>query len=466
MKHQSTLAPLSLLGLLALGAAACSDHPQPLAPDGAQPLAASRGAGVVQVAPPTGSYPADRASVESALAQVQPGGTVQFAPGTYVIGNPEPYSWDFLRVTVPEITLSAHPDGTTLRGCAPAEMAQASCNGLELSGGDQTVRGFTFVDMWVAVILGDPNLEPSENTVGGYLVEDNSFRNSAVGVGIWSGWQEPAVIRNNTFVNLAFGVEAYGRTYHVLENDFSNPQPELIPPWWDRGWTAIQAATWNMECDHNVFARNRIEDYVDGIGLQSWGRSCSQNVIRENTIRASGAFDLEGWTAEAVYLFDVTEGSGIIENNLIEANTVLGAEGNGIGLYWASRNQIMNNTISGVAPMRRELRYEGNGVTVRGGEQNQIVGNRFDDPAKLPFDIGSVAVLLLGNHNHVGTIHATDWVRDLGVGNKVIGPGQVIPYGPKATGTPVAGGGAQGRLRERGALASALLQREALGAPR
>jgi parallel beta-helix repeat protein len=459
MRRSTLLASLSLLTLLGT---ACSDHPQPLQPDAAQPQTASRGASVVQVAPPTGVYPADRLSIEAALAQVQPGGTLHFAPGTYVIGNPEPFSWDFLRVTVPGITLSGHPDGTTLRGCAPAQIDQANCNGLELSGGHQAVRGFTFEGMWVAVLLGNFALEPSENTVGGYLVEDNSFQNSVVGVAPWGGWQEPAVIRNNTFRNLAFAVEAYGRTYHVLENDFANPEPVSIPGS-DRGWWAIRAVSYTVACDHNIFAGNRIEGFVDGIGLESWGgRKCSHNEIRENTIHASGAFDLEGWTAEAIYLSDTSQGDGFVENNLVEANTVLGAEGTGIGLYWASRNQFANNTVSGVKPMRYELRYEGNGVTVWAGEQNQITGNTFDDPAIWPIDIGSVAVLLLGNQNHVGTTRATDWVRDLGVGNTVSGPGHVSPHAASASGAAAKRGDVPRKLRERGALGAVLQQREAL----
>jgi manganese oxidase len=44
-------------------------------------------AGTVHVAPPTGDAATDRAGVESALAAVQPGGTIGFAPGTYAVGQ-------------------------------------------------------------------------------------------------------------------------------------------------------------------------------------------------------------------------------------------------------------------------------------------------------------------------------------------------------------------------------------------
>jgi hypothetical protein len=49
-----------------------------------------------------------RAKPLAALDQVQPGGTILFAPGTYLVG-------ELIRVTVPGVTLQGHPDGTTLR---------------------------------------------------------------------------------------------------------------------------------------------------------------------------------------------------------------------------------------------------------------------------------------------------------------------------------------------------------------
>ncbi|CAN5678507.1 hypothetical protein BH23GEM7_BH23GEM7_30560 [soil metagenome] len=71
---------------------------------------------VVHVAPPTGEAETDRASILAALERVQQGGTVQFAPGTYLIG-------EIIRVPTPRLTLLGHPDGTTLRGCEPDEYA-------------------------------------------------------------------------------------------------------------------------------------------------------------------------------------------------------------------------------------------------------------------------------------------------------------------------------------------------------
>jgi hypothetical protein len=99
-------------------------------------------ADTVHVAPPTGVRDADRANILAALAQVPLGGSVQFAPGIYVVGG-------MIRVSRPRVTLQGHPEGTTLRGCNPDEFvswdfAIEHCNGLELAGERQTVRNLTF----------------------------------------------------------------------------------------------------------------------------------------------------------------------------------------------------------------------------------------------------------------------------------------------------------------------------------
>lgn len=96
---------------------------------------------VVHVAPPTGQHVADRASIVAALEPVRPDGTVQFAPGTYLLGG-------FIPVSVSGVTLLGHPNGTTLRGCDPAGRStpdsRVRCNTLALIGSRQVVRNLTF----------------------------------------------------------------------------------------------------------------------------------------------------------------------------------------------------------------------------------------------------------------------------------------------------------------------------------
>lgn len=67
------------MGLAALGAAGLTGFSAPATPP---VIGASSAADTVHVAPPTGEREVDRASILIALDQVEPGGTVLFAPGT------------------------------------------------------------------------------------------------------------------------------------------------------------------------------------------------------------------------------------------------------------------------------------------------------------------------------------------------------------------------------------------------
>jgi hypothetical protein len=106
-------------------------------------------------------------TVFAALDRVEPGGTVQFAPGTYLIGE-------------------------IIRGCVPV-------------------------------------LEPVETRGGGYLVVGNTFRASVNGIRTIGQWREPAVIRGNDFVDTFHAVVVHGSTVHVLDNDISAPDPARVP---------------------------------------------------------------------------------------------------------------------------------------------------------------------------------------------------------------------------------------------
>jgi hypothetical protein len=449
MKRPSTLTPLSLAGLLALGAAACSDHPQPLAPESAQPLAAARGASVVQVAPPTGNHTTDRANVLAAFAQVQPGGTVQFAPGMYMIGNQDPFTWEYIAVTVPRVTLRGHPGGTTLQGCPPAELVWGACLGFSLDGGRQTVRDLTFVDMEIPLMIGFFG----DRTVGGYLVEGNTFLNSELGLGAHGNWAQPAVIRNNRFINVTVPMQVGGRTFEVVDNQISVPQPELVPFAWNL-WSGIDAHGFSGPCDHNIIARNRIEDYIFGIAYSTFNRSCSHNAIRDNTIRTSGALDISGWHAAAVFLVDWSGGGELMQHNLIQGNHVLGAEGAAIQLVDVTGTRVVNNMIAGVTPDEGVA----DGIHVYGGNGNQLLANTFGN-------VPGYTAALWGNHNHVATISPSEtvWMPGWTVGNRVTGPGSVV-VGPAAAGaeSAEAAPAAAPAIPERAALRM-LHQRERAG---
>jgi hypothetical protein len=430
--------PLAL-ALPALLWAGCADQAPPLDPESAHPLTAAGGPHVVQVAPPTGELADDRASILAALEQVRPGGTVQFAAGTYVIGDPDPNSLAYIEVTVPRITLQGHPGGTTLRGCDPdeVEIVWGACFGVELSGGHQTVRELGFQDFSQALVLGkDLYLGPADNRSGGYRVENNSFRNTTYALSSFGRWLQPAVVRNNGFVNVGTGIEVYGRTVHALDNDVSAPEPEQVP---DIGvalvgilFIANEEELSTGPCDHNIAARNRVEGYENGVmvAVIAPGAGCRHNLIRDNTIVDSREFWSPAWPV-GLYIF---LGEGPLEHNVVEGNHIHGSEGHAVVVHRGERNRIVNNTITDIAMTEPPERSEGNGsgVWIRSGSrENQVFNNTFAAIASYP-------VVLEGDHNHVATRSASDVVRDLGVGNRVTGPGSVITTAAPASGSTAA----------------------------
>jgi parallel beta-helix repeat protein len=436
--------------------------------------AGAQGAGTVNVAPPTGARETDRASILAALELVQSDGTIHFAPGTYLVG-------ELIRVTVPGITLRGHPDGTTLRGCDPEEfvemeVARYDCNGLDLTGGRQTVRGLTFEYASHALHIGccavrneaeeqslvaGERLEPSR--VGGYRVEENTFRYVQNGIRVIDEADEPTVVRGNRFIDTYHAIAVHGRTVHFLDNEVTTPDPARVPftghPGGALALTPVNMSEDLTSCAHNVVAGNRIEGHPDAILIWAWpGTACRHNVIRDNTIAvqrvrfpASSTWVL--WRHERdstvvgvpitlhndstppVGPRDEAAPPGVMQENVIEGNRLLGAEGVGIELLHASRNRIVNNTISGIAPRDPfpgntlgppPAWREANGAGVwlsPGSHENEIVGNTFAD-------IAAHAIVVEGDGNTVETRSAADAVRDLGADNQFWGPDGTIPRDP------------------------------------
>jgi proline iminopeptidase len=388
----------------------------------------------VHVATPTGEREADRASILAALAAVREGGTISFAAGTYLIG-------EMISVSTPGVSLIGHPDGTTLRGCNPEAVAgiQAGlevCNGLELAGPGQTVRGLTFEHAFWALHLGccfndrttydfpdgsTHALPIVRRGEGGHVVEGNTFRSSSSGIRVNGGWTEPSIVRGNRFIDNWHAVSINGHTVHVLDNHFSVPQPERVPDF-GYGWDAIKIAppmpihgeSGSPACIGNVVAGNTIEGYVDGIRLEVYlpGSVCRENVIRDNTITVRRAhnpsgdqFRYGGDPSDSSVIgvpiallndpiFSEYAGSDaptVVEENTVEGNRIFGAEGIGIEVLRASRNRISGNVIERV--VAREpfpgntmagtpdawRHANGSGIWVSAGSEGNILeGNVFD----------------------------------------------------------------------------------------
>jgi len=235
----------------------------------------------VHVAPPTGERETDRASILAALEQVRPGGTIQFGPGTYLVG-------EIIPIATPRLTLLGDPAGTTLRGCEaedfaavgdamiatwtgdadprdPSQIAKVrSCDLLQLTGGRATVRNLTFEQAWKGLTLGCCEMDERgvQQTVGGYLIEDNTFRDIVNGIRgiLWA--RDPTVIRGNRFINTFHAVAAHVSHLHVLDNQVSVPEPARVSSIGHPGFAITLAGGTMVDltgqtavpCDGNVIA--------------------------------------------------------------------------------------------------------------------------------------------------------------------------------------------------------------------
>jgi pimeloyl-ACP methyl ester carboxylesterase/ketosteroid isomerase-like protein len=425
------------LALLVLGSIAQPVTAQPSAP------------GVVHVAPPTGERATDRASILAALERVPPGGTVQFAAGTYVTG-------EIIRVGVPRITLLGHEDGTAVRGCDPSEYLEQAvvlftCAGFELSAGHQTVRNLTFEYTSHGLFVGccwfdNPDdaesgegRQPRLAQPGGHVIEGNTFRFASNPIRVIGASAEPILIRGNRFVNSYHVVSVMGGAVHFLDNDVAVPEPgqvpiaghpggavamlpfgSMLPPW-------NRSADEDTSCSHNVIAGNRIEGHPDAIYIGAHaGSSCRHNIIRDNTLIVRPTVRGADMRIVGVPLAIRSTDSGLIEDNHVDGNRIAGAEGLGIEVFRASRNRISNNLITGISrrdPFPGSAYWrdaspwrEGNGSGIwlsPGSDENEIVGNTFED-------IATDAIVVEGERNRVETRSTGDAVRDLGSGNVVV----------------------------------------------
>jgi parallel beta-helix repeat protein len=427
---------------------------------------------VINVAPPASNVETDRASIIAALERARPGDTVQFEPGTYLVGR-------LIPVATSRLTLRGHADGTVLRGCEPADYDAMSrefvgllaappdpanpgaawdvvsrCGMLELTGGHVTIRNFTFEYGRLGLLLGCCGAERAfRATDGGYLIEDNTFRNSGNSVRAILSSPARTVIRNNRFINTFHALSAVGSQLHFVDNHVAVTDPAEVPGGMPGFGVSIGSIPPDVStdlaagaCDGNIIARNHVEGHPNGIFLNAGaGSTCTGAEIRDNTIivrrgpyRASWPYaplvPLDHPSDSTIVGVPLTlwgeSGDGVadgrVTNSLVEGNRIAGAEGVGMELRGATRNRILNNTISGV--LRRDPypgnvdgpppqwgdEHNGSGIWVSpGSDGNEIVGNTFEG-------IAGAAVVLRGDGNVVELVRSpSDAVRDHGTGNRV-----------------------------------------------
>lgn len=449
-----------LLVVLALVASSAGAYGSDASTDGLTAAIAS--SDTVHVAPPTGEKEADRASVQAAFDAVQPGGTVQFAPGTYLLGAGA-------QLTVPDVTVLGHPDGTILRGCDPeAFTAEAyasgsivfGCTGLYVQTERQTIRDLTFEYTWHGIVVGpfpataeeaqaatQGETQLTSYPAGGQRIEGNTFRASPNGLRVRGPGAELSIVRDNDFIDVFHAIGIYGAPLHFLDNRVTVEEPGRVPNSRHPG-SAILVSPGGTDCAGHVVAGNRIDGYPGAIYvLANRGQTCRAVEIRDNTIEVRRVKVPEAWvgatpTKEDSTMVGIpitlmgmdralpgapeTRAKGVVEDVVIEGNRLIGAEGLGI-LVDGSRNRISGNIVTGIE--RREpfpgITWIGgdrttwevaNGSAIwvsPGSEGNKIVGNTFED-------IASYAVYLEGDENEVILESPETAVRDEGSSNKVM----------------------------------------------
>jgi len=416
----------------------------------------------VHVVPPTGEAEADRANVQAAFDAVRPGGVIQFAPGTYRLGPGA-------HLTVADVTVLGHPDGTTLHGCDPdafrvdrseIERAVFGCTGLYVQTERQTIRGLTFEYAWHGVVVGPyPTtaeeaaarmeggtfVPPEPYPSGGHRIEGNTFRATPNGLRVLGTGTDTSVVRDNDFVDVFHAIGIYGAPLHFVGNRVTVEDPGRVPNSGHPG-SAVLVAPGYTDCAGHVVAGNRIEGYPDAVYvLVNRGETCRGVEVRHNTIRAARVRIPRAWAGYAPTEEDSTmvgvpislrnnvrvpwkpeaDAAGVLEDVVVRGNRIVGAEGLGILVQDVSNSRIEGNTITGV--QRRspfpgitwdgdEQEWEaanGSGIWLSPGSTGiEVSGNTFED-------VAGAAVVVEGDSNRVALDDPADGVRDLGAGNRV-----------------------------------------------
>lgn len=304
-------------------------------------------AAVVRVVAPTGDPAVDIPNIRAAIAAATPRAVIQFAHGTYAIGDPR--ETQFV-VSAPGVTLQGDRRGTTLRGVQldadnPDDwLCCALLSGtFLLNGGHQTVRRLTFDGYVWAISIGAPGTQ-----TGGYRVENSTFRDGFVGVD-FAGWSEEATtVEGNTFENVTAPLFILGKTLKIRRNLITITDPARL--------------TFGQPAQGIIF----FPEFLSG------GTVCENNVVEENTVVRYN---------EAV-LFLLFDPSWLCRNNVIRNNEVIDARiyntifiDNGTMVWFVAPGQYQGNILKDNV-LRRS---EGVGLVLDAGSGNQIVGNEFHD---------------------------------------------------------------------------------------
>lgn len=411
----------------------------------------------ITVPAPTGVMEQDRAAVQSVFDSVRPGQTVEFAAGRYLLGAG-------VRLKVPDVTIRGHPNGTVLRGCDPeaftvteAKMLSVvmNCAGFYIEAERLTVRGLTFEYMWHGIVIGAYPASEEEAaktqgvlppiSVGGQRIEGNTFRATPNGMRVLGIGDSVSVIRDNDFIDNFHAIGIYGPPVHFVGNRIRVDHPLGVPTSKVPG-SAILVSAQDTDCRGHIVADNSVEGHPGAIYvLVTRGRVCRGVRVRNNTVRvARVALPADGWTiprsstdttlvgapitvsrSDDVYPGVAQDApAGILEDIVVEGNTIHGGDGIGIVVN-ANRTRIADNRISDIR--RRDpfpginwdvslvtwAKGNGSGIWLAlAARENEVSGNVFTR-------VVGPAITVEGSANRVSLRAPHDTVADLGRANLV-----------------------------------------------
>jgi len=345
-----------------------------------------RDAVVVRVAAPTGNPAVDVPNIQAAVDAATPGALIQFARGTYAIEQATQ-----IVVSVPEVTLHGHRQGTTIRGVAslPPDAPFWLLGHFLLNGGDQTVRRLTFEGFLTALSFGAPG-----TSIGGYRVEDCTFRLGFNAVSFVGFSENVSTVRGNEFINTNRPIEILGKTVHVRRNRVTAPDPAAMlfgQPFF-AAYVATDFLAGGTISENNVFEKNTVVGYADGFTFDAFpGEVVRNNVVRQNEFigqRLYGIFPPPPFFNGTMVWF---VSAGRHEGNRIQGNVLRGSEGLGIVLEEGSDNWIVDNNFSDL-PGQSATAIPFSGTAIYLGEAtsgNRVRGNEFENVVNTIVDLGT-----------------------------------------------------------------------------
>lgn len=240
-----------------------------------------------------------------------------------------------------------------------------SSSATEFQGGDHLIQGNTFYRTGI----GNPGYAPGHNTIyntgNRTIVEQNTFRNLANGVGIWHQGKliQNVIVRSNVFYDI-------GRS--------------TIDTWQqgNGGFSAIHVSVpgGGHKIYNNIFYRSGDESTFNAIRV--WKANVDDiNHIYNNTI-----YDIKHPNAAAIRIA-ATTGQHLVRNNI----AYLG----GAGIIGGSQSNNLNTNPSFMDPERSNFTLQSGSAAIDAGEILGIVTTDFSGvrrPQGAGYDIGAYEV--------------------------------------------------------------------------